>query len=461
MKFSFKIAIFSFIIIVLSLGCGGFLIINSCFLNELEININGAKENNKYLSNVYYSIANNNLNKFIGNSTSILNEFEIINNNDGIFIGTDQDLKYYDKNSFFDNLKNNEQGNQIIDVNGNKYIQVITRLEIDKKNVYFENLVDISKIYSLRDSNYKIYCVFLIIVSIVCSIVTYLFSIHITKPLNKLKKASNIIANGNFNERISINGKDMKTEEFISLATDFNHMANKIENYIIKLEDYNKRQDEFISRFTHELKTPLTSIIGYADILRTYDTDFKKQHELSSYIYKEGKRLENLSHNLLELILLKKDKFDLKILNTKYIFNTLKNSLKPLLEKYKMSLELHIEYADVNIEPTLFASLIYNLIDNSCKASNVNGKIILSGTKKENRYIVSVEDFGKGIPKDSIDKVTTAFYMVDKSRARKQGGAGIGLSLCEEIAKIHNSSLKIVSVLGKGTKISFDVEVMK
>ncbi len=459
MKFSFKIAIFAFVVILFSLGLGGFLIINSCFHNELDINLNATIENNKYLSTIYYSIANNNLGTYTEDTTYLLKEFQSISNNGQVFIGEVKDIKYYDENGFANKLKKNEQGSQIIRDEETRYIQVITKLNIDKKDIYIESLTDISKIYDLRDKNYKTYYFFLIVISFICSVITYLFSIHITKPLEKLKHTSNLIANGNLSERIPTTYKEMKSEEFVSLANDFNNMAGKLENYINELQDYSNRQDEFIARFTHELKTPLTSIIGYSDILRTYDIDPNKKYELASYIYKEGKRLEDLSHHLLQLILLKKDDFTLKRENIKLLFKDIKSAVTPLLQKYKIEMMLEIEDAYILVEATLFKSLLYNLIDNACKASKPNSKIRIMGKRIKKRYQITVQDFGKGIPKESIDKVIIPFYMVDKSRARKQGGAGIGLALCNEIAKIHHSSLNIDSIYGKFTKISFDVEV--
>ena len=170
----------------------------------------------------------------------------------------------------------------------------------------------------------------------------------------------------------------MKSPELVALATDFNNMTNRVEDYIKELEDYNERQENFISRFTHELKTPLTSIIGYADILRTYDIEPKKRYELANYIFKEGKRLEDLSFHLLNLIILKQDKFPFKTYNSKQLFRELTQTLAILLKKYSINLEFNIEEVNIFIEPVLLKSLLYNLVDNACKASEENNKIIIS-----------------------------------------------------------------------------------
>lgn len=462
MKFRFRITIFYFTIVMISLGIGGFLIIYSTFTTEFDLNLKSSLDNNKFLSTIYYSIYN--LADRDGPFESqryLLSELQTISNNGQVFIGEESEIQYFEDSLFARDLENMEQGSQII-VKGNKtYLQVISKLIIEEKELYIENLVDISRIYELRDQNYQFYCIFLIVISIFSSVVIAVFSIYVTKPMLKLRDTSNLIAEGNLGTRNPTSLKIMKSPEFVNLAISFNKMADKLEGYIDELKDYTKRQDDFIARFTHELKTPLTSIIGYAQWLRTYDMEPRRRFELVNYIYKEGKRLEDLSQNLLQLILLKQEHFDLKTYQTKVFFEQLKKRLQILFEKYRVELCLEIEDATILIEPVLLESLLYNLIDNACKASLTGQEIIVSGKVISGRYQIKVIDFGIGIPDDSVSKVTLPFYMVDKSRARKQGGAGIGLALCKEIASIHGSRLCIESKYQKGTIISFNVEVIQ
>ena len=103
--------------------------------------------------------------------------------------------------------------------------------------------------------------------------------------------------------------------------------------------------------------------------------------------------------------------------------------------------------------------MLYNLIDNARKASEPGSELLLHGAIRDNRYIFSVADRGRGIPKEEIHKITQAFYMVDKSRARAQNGAGLGLALCEKIAQLHGGRLSIQSELGKGTVVRLVMEV--
>ena len=110
-------------------------------------------------------------------------------------------------------------------------------------------------------------------------------------------------------------------------------------------------------------------------------------------------------------------------------------------------------WAEVN----LLKSVLLNLVDNACKASREGGLVKVSGRKAAEGYCFQVEDQGVGIPQEELQKVTEAFYMVDKSRSRSRNGAGLGLALCAEILRLHGSELQICSQVGQGTCISFVV----
>ena len=213
-----------------------------------------------------------------------------------------------------------------------------------------------------------------------------------------------------------------------------------------------------MGNFTHELKTPMTSIIGYSDLIRTYELTSGQQREYGNYIYREAKRLEQLSLNLLQLLVMENVEFEMAEFKTSEFAKGIMENVRFLGEKYGTVFEIDLEDAVIAAESSLLSTLILNLCDNACKASAKGGIILLLGRKKENGYMFCVRDFGKGIPKAELKNVTEAFYMVDKSRARKQGGAGLGLALCEKIAKIHQSGLFIESEEGVGTAVTFTVK---
>ena len=252
----------------------------------------------------------------------------------------------------------------------------------------------------------------------------------------------------------------MKSTEVKCLGETLNKLAVNTEKHIDKLNDMLERREIFMADFTHEIKTPLTSIIGYGDILRTYDVSPEKRREYGEYIYREGKRLERLSLNLLQLIVMGKQELEFHDTNTLDIMGRIKGATRFLGEKYGVYIGFNVEEAVIMTEQSLFITAIMNFIDNACKASQKNKTVKVKCKKCEEMYGISVTDEGRGIPESQINMIMEPFYMVDKSRARKQGGAGIGLAICNQVAKLHGGYITVDSKEGKGTTISMYIPLI-
>ncbi len=181
-------------------------------------------------------------------------------------------------------------------------------------------------------------------------------------------------------------------------------------------------------------------------MLRSFDLVPEKRWEYSNFIYKEGRRIEQLSLRLLELIVLGKEEYELKKLPSQVFFEQLKEEVHAF-PGGKYNLQIHIKYVqeELWIEKTLLMTAVLNVIDNACKASCPGGDVYVTGQIRTGDYIIQVVDCGKGIPEDELSKIAEPFYMVDKARSRKQGGAGLGLSLCRRIMELHGGSMQIQS----------------
>ena len=199
-------------------------------------------------------------------------------------------------------------------------------------------------------------------------------------------------------------------------------------------------------------KTPLTAIIGYADMLRSRKLDEEKSFLSANYIYTEGKRLEAMSLRLLDIIVTKKEEVQFQLVPAASLFDYLKDMFASHTE-----MEFHFQYESgmVRAEANLIKSVLVNLLDNACKASEPGSPIEVRGKLTERGYRFEVKDMGVGIPREEQKNITKAFYMVDKSRSRSKNGAGLGLALCAEILLLHGSKLEIESEPGKGSCISF------
>ena len=248
-------------------------------------------------------------------------------------------------------------------------------------------------------------------------------------------------------------------DEVALLARDFNQMADAVETQVAQLEAAARRQQDFVGNFTHELKTPLTSIIGYADMLRSYDLPAAERREAAEYIYREGRRLESLSLHLLDLLVLEKTECDLQPVQAEHLCAEVEQATGFLAKKYGVALSVRCQPALILVEPTLVKALLYNLVDNACKASTTGQKVVLRGRMKDGRYELSVRDYGRGLAPEELSRITEPFYMVDKSRARSQGGAGLGLALCKRIAALHGSPLAFASRPGEGTLAGFAAQL--
>ena len=236
-------------------------------------------------------------------------------------------------------------------------------------------------------------------------------------------------------------------------------MANAVEDRMKELSEQSERKEEFVENFAHELKTPLTSVIGYADMIYQRDMSRKEIKEAAWFIWNEGMHLEALSHKLMDLTILNKQKFMLWDMGAEEVLGEILKSLQPVLKKNNVIIETKIENAYIKAEYDLLKMLLFNLIDNAIKADA--DFIKMSGTIKEERYEIAIEDNGAGLAEEELDKVTEPFYMVDKSRSRRKHGAGLGLALAAKIVEIHGNRLYFESEQGKGCRVSFFIMCQK
>ena len=312
---------------------------------------------------------------------------------------------------------------------------------------------DISRLFEEKRSMERSFLRAFAVTELVGALVTLGFSLYITRPINRLTKSTRAFAGGKHDERSRVRTGD----EIGELSGSFNSMAETIEETIQKLELSAKQQKDFTSSFAHEIKTPMTSVIGYADMIyQREDMTREETKNAAGYILNEGLRLEAISQKLMELIVLEKQDFTLSEMPAREVMRDIMETMRPAAEAKGIKIECTAQSAYIRIEFDLFKTLMMNLIDNAMKAGS--DTVIVSGELCGDKYRVSVTDNGRGIPKDQIERITEAFYMVDKSRSRKAHGAGLGLAIASEIAAIHGAELHFESELGAGTKVGFDLK---
>ncbi|MBD5527135.1 MAG: HAMP domain-containing histidine kinase [Lachnospiraceae bacterium] len=342
---------------------------------------------------------------------------------------------------------------------------------------------NIQGIYDTRTDTIRQYRVMLLVLLTVAAVCAWVLARYLTRPIRKLGWVTKRIAAGDLTRRSDYHQPD----EVGELAESFNLMADRLVEQMREKELEAKRQEDFTAAFAHELKTPLTSIIGYAQMLDTMELEPEEHRTASHYIYTQGKRLEQLSHKLLELVSMEKQDFAGKPIKAMTLGENLWSTMRPIWDTRQIQGSIRMEQATLWGDSDLLLSLLYNLLDNATKAVGEKGQISLEGRHVRDKrsktyqadfddsewgvsepedepenvrkpkggkwYGIRIRDNGRGIPQEEIDRITEPFYMVDKSRSRKEGGAGLGMSLCQRILQLHGGSWKVKSTLGEGTEI--------
>ncbi len=324
-----------------------------------------------------------------------------------------------------------------------------------KRDVKY-TFVTASDITSVINDNNSLRRRFLIIYVIVLfggTVFALLFALHITKPIKALKDASEKIADGDYTARISKTSND----EIGELSEVYNMMADTIRDKIDKLELSAKQKEDFIAAFAHETKTPMTSIIGYGDLIYQDKLSESDRIAAAEVILSEGMRLQALSLKLLDIISLDKSNIVTEEINTSEMAEDIEKTVRVNMDDRMIRTEFSFEDAYIHVDYDLIKSVIINLIENSVKARA--GKVLVKGYIRKISYVMEVTDDGMGIPAEELKRVKEAFYMVDKSRSRKQHGAGLGLALCDRIIKLHNGRLDIESTFGEGTTVRIILQI--
>lgn len=319
------------------------------------------------------------------------------------------------------------------------------------KYIIFESgIIDNYCLYIIENVSYvdgKIYRIALygVVITGVVFLITYIILALLLRrqfrPLLELKKTTALMAEGKYDVRVEVN----KNDEVGQLGKSFNKMAEAVEKRDSSLK-------MFMGNLTHELKTPMTAIMGYSQTMLSVNLSEEEKEEALMYINDECSRLERLSKKLMRLLEIENNgnNLELKCIDVKWLFEETGKITHTVIDSKGILFDYSDDGGTIYAEPDLMLDVMVNLVDNAVKASDKGGRVELS----YNNNVISVRDYGCGISEEEREKILEPFYMVDKSRSRKSGGAGLGLALVSEILRQQDISLKIDSVVGEGTKIS-------
>lgn len=460
MKFLYRILLWMIIIMAAAFGLSGYFFVNFVFETALEREIDQALDDSNILQFAFETAALNVPTKYDVLQDIAVEQIGAKLESGGQGSGRLLRLSDEEKNTLYvsegftedtallQDIAENSRSWQVLQQGEHYYIQTGIMVNSLDRNLYLETMEDVTEVFAERTMGFSVYRRVTLAMLAASAIVMFFICTWLTKPIRLLTKATRKMAEGDYSYR----AKQVSTDELGQLTQDFNSMANVLEGTIGELKEEVRAREDFIAAFAHELKTPLTAIIGYADLLRSRKLDEEKHFLSSNYIYTEGKRLENMSFRLLDIIVTKREQIEPQPVEAEKIFRYLEDMFAANTEQ---SLQVSFEKGTVYAEVNLMKSVFLNLVDNAFKASWPGGVVEVSGRLLEEGYEFRVKDYGVGIPEEELKRVTEAFYMVDKSRSRSKNGAGLGLALCVEILRLHDSELRIESKVGEGTCMSF------
>lgn len=348
-------------------------------------------------------------------------------------------------------VKSTQKAKMIIshEEDGRQYLYISSPVVMQSETYIFTTIKNITDIYDVKNDQLRFFSIVGPFASIIVALLMLLISMLLTGQINRLRKSTMRVAQGEYST-IAIRSKD----EVGALTQDFNQMTEAVKQKVEQLERVAEERKSFIDNMTHEMKTPLTSIIGFSDLLRSARLDDDTIHDYAESIYKEGQYLKTISSKLMEIILLKQTP-EMKPVSVRRLLDEIAATVEPIAaHRQVVFTAAAIDYT-LTADRELLKSLLYNLIDNAIKASPPKEQVLLRARlTPEKRLEVTVEDHGSGIPAKHLQRVLEPFYRVDKARSREIGGAGLGLALCAEIAKAHNALLTINSEMGKGTTVT-------
>lgn len=467
MKFKHKLVLCMVVLLGLSFGLGGTILIHRSFKTSLSSTIDSDLLNYESIqSTLLIAVDTNSVSSYIDMS-NIINQLSAQGNSNRkniILRNSDMEVVSIMNSSFtYKEMKPSDENtcNSIIwRENNNYYLQLCSSMDINTENLDISQMdivYDITSVYAARAQEQNTFRLLLIVIFVVGSITSMIAASLLTKPLEKLSSLAQHISHGDYSARLHIHSGD----EIEALANDFNNMADTIEDNISELHFSMEKQEQFMGSFAHELKTPMTSIIGYADLLRSQNMSEDETNEAANYIFSEGKRLESLSLKLLDLLVVKNQETILTPTDPALAVRNVMNVMKPELAKEHITLKSSCRKGCCMMDIDLFQSLIINIIDNARKAIDDNGLIHVAGTVRDDNYVIIIKDNGRGMPPEEITRISEAFYRIDKSRSRAQGGAGLGLAICSKIAEIHQAKIKYKSAVGRGTVVTITLPNIK
>lgn len=339
----------------------------------------------------------------------------------------------------------NTMKHQIIE--GHRYL--ILSAEACEGRFILTYIKDISELDEEFNSIMLTFSVVSLLISSVLAIALFFVLRSLSAPLEKLRKTTVRIADGDYASKAEEVGND----EFSELARSFNIMLDTINEQMNTLALNAQQKQLLVDNLAHELRTPLTSIHGYAEYMQKASLNEEETFEATSYILADSERLQKVSEKLLDAAFIRNNEIKRETVDLAKLAEDTVYRLSGKAAKRQVSLLANATPVTASGDAVLLDILISNLTDNAIKACSEGGTVTVSCFTEDQTAIIAVTDNGRGMTEEQLLHITEPFYRTDKSRSRADGGAGLGLALCQRIADAHGAEMTFTSAPGKGTTV--------
>lgn len=291
-----------------------------------------------------------------------------------------------------------------------------------------------------------IFLFFAIIGGVMATLMSFIFARYLVRPIEQVIRATQEIAKGKYKERINAH----RADEVGDLCKAVNEMAFKLE----KTEQFRK---ELVSNVAHELATPLTNIGGYLRAINDGTINQgKPMKETLLLLESETDRLSDMVDDVRALYLVDNPNKNIKLepIDLKKLIYEVIQKMKPKIESKHLEVDIKIEepLPEMTADRNRLTQILINLLSNAISYTHDKGEISISATKEETGIDLIIQDTGIGISKQDLPYIFERFYRVDKSRSRKTGGTGVGLTIVKDLVELHGGTVEVLSELGKGSE---------
>lgn len=299
-----------------------------------------------------------------------------------------------------------------------------------------------------------------LLVSYACSlIIGFLLSSHLRKRFREMKQAIAAFESGDYSKRAT----DLSKDEIGELSQSFNRMASTIVGHVEELKRKDQLRRELVANITHDLRGPVTSIIGYTDSLLEASQTEQTRNDYLSIIQENALRQQRMIEDLFQLSRLEANESEPRkeLSSLPYIVKSVVEGLRPAAEKKQQALvaALPDKLQPVYVDPAMIQRVLQNLLINSIRYTPPGGRIEIAATERDDAVCCSVSDTGIGIPPEEVPHVFESFYRANQHRPENPGGTGLGLAIVKKLLALHNSEPSIESRVNEGTRITFALQV--